>query len=230
MTNAANDIKNLRSFSIFQGLSDESIQQLTESSYLKKLKHRELVYRAGDPIDTFCIVLKGAFKLIRPTLRGDDVIMYFATMGDVIGALVMNKPVPSYPITAKAMGPSEVLCIPRKTFNDYWAQNAEIQRRLNSALYSRLSMIQDDKTRSKSPLPQRISALLVGLLERAEHEDQLIIPIPLTRQEIADSLGVTVESVIRIMSSWAQDGIVRTQDQRIEIVRLDRIIDLYNQE
>lgn len=229
MTSARN-IASFRDLAVFKGLSDETISELTQSSFVKNLKHRELLYRAGDPIDTFAIVLGGAFKLIRPTARGDEFIMYFATTGDAIGALVMNKPVPGYPISAKAMGPSFALCIPRKTFNDHWVHNAEIQRRLNSALYGRLSVIQDDKTRSKSPLPQRISALLISLLERSDHSDEHVVPIPLTRQEIADSLGVTVESVIRVMSGWAHDGIIRTQDQRIEIMRLDRIVELYNQE
>ena len=229
MSNTNNTV-DYKELSIFSGLPDSVIQKLTQNSFLKNLKHRELLYRAGDPIDTFAIVTRGAFKLVRPTLRGDDVIMFFATMGDAIGALVMNKPLPGYPITVKSMGPSQALCIPRKTFNDAWADNAEIQRRLNTALYGRLSVIQDDKTRSKSPLPQRISALLIGLLERSDHSEDQVIPIPLTRQEIADALGVTVESVIRVMSHWDQDGIIQTRDQRIEILRLDQIVEFYNQE
>ncbi len=97
-------------------------------------------------------------------------------------------------------------------------------------LYTRMSLLQDDKTLTKSPLPQRISALLLGLLDRNDNDNTQTIPIPLTRQEIADSLGVTVESVIRVMSQWDHQGIIRTLDQRIEMIKLDQIVELFKQE
>lgn len=224
------ELTELESLSIFCGFPLQIRKEFIENAYFKQLKHREFLYHAGDATDSFAIVTQGAFKLVRPTVRGDDVIVYFATAGDVIGALVMNKPVPGYPISAKSMGPSQALCIPRKTYLSHWSVNAEIQKRINSMLYTRMSLLQDDKTLTKSPLPQRISALLLGLLDRNDNDNTQTIPIPLTRQEIADSLGVTVESVIRVMSQWDHQGIIRTLDQRIEMIKLDQIVELFKQE
>lgn len=225
MTEIEKKIPELKSIPLFDSFSDLDLKELLVGVTVKNFKHRELLYQAGSPIESFSIVMQGAFKLVKPTFRGDDVIIYFATPGDAIGAVIMNKPqVQVYPITAKAMGPSQALCIPRQTYIKTWSENVEIQRRVNSMLFARMSLLQEDKASNKSPLAQRISSLLVNLLERNETEDVQKIPIPLTRQEIADSLGVTVESVIRVMSQWDQQGIIKTQEQRIQIIKLDQII------
>ncbi|MFZ3230681.1 MAG: Crp/Fnr family transcriptional regulator [Pseudobdellovibrio sp.] len=215
---------------LFEGFSDDLLKSLLNGSSFKNFKHRELLYQAGLPIDTFSIVTQGAFKLVKPTFRGDDVIVYFATPGDAIGAVLMNKAhVVNYPVTAQAMGPSQALCVPRNTYLQSWSDNIEIQKRINSMLFARMSLLQEDKASNKLPLTQKISNVLMGLIDRNQSEDVQKIPIPLTRQEIADSLGVTVESVIRVMSQWDQQGIIRTHEQRIEIIKLDQIIGFLKQ-
>ncbi|HRO68558.1 MAG TPA: Crp/Fnr family transcriptional regulator [Pseudobdellovibrionaceae bacterium] len=211
---------------LFEGMSKESVLEVLAGGSLRLHKHREILYHAGDEAGSFSLVLNGAYKLIRPTPRGDDLIVYFATPGDVIGALVMGKSGSSYPVTAKAMGPSRCYVIPKSTFQKSWAGNALLQQRLNSFLYSRMSLIQDEKTMARAPLPQRVAALLLQLLERSSRENEQILPLPLTRQEIADSLGVAVESVIRIMSDWSHHGIIRTNDRLIEILKPERIIEI----
>lgn len=207
-------------------MSKENLMEALAGGSVRPHKHREILYHAGDQADSFALVLNGAYKLVRPTPRGDDLIVYFATPGDVIGALVMGKPGSGYPVTAKAMGPSRCYVIPRSTFQRFWAGNAVLQQRLNSFLYSRMSLIQDEKTMSRAPLAQRVAALLLQLLERNSREDEQILPLPLTRQEIADSLGVAVESVIRIMSEWSHQDVIRTNDRHIEILKPERIIEI----
>lgn len=220
----------ITSVAFFQEFPTLILRSLVENSNIKTLKHRELLYQAGDVANSFCIVIEGAFKLVKPTMRGDDVIIHFATAGDAIAALLMNRPLGPYPISAISMGPSRALCIPRSTYVKHWSDMPEAQKKLNALLQTRMVLFHEDKALNKASLPQRISALLLNLLGRQEHSESQTIPIPLTRQEIADSLSVTVESVIRVMSLWDQQGLIHTQDQRIEILGLTKIIDIYKQE
>lgn len=211
---------------IFRGFDRASLGEILAHGHVGLHKHRENLYRAGDEADSFAVVLNGAYKLLRPTPRGDDLIVYFATPGDVIGALVMGRAGSVYPVTARAMGPSRVYILPRSTFERSWAGNLVLQQRLNSFLYSRMTLIQDEKTMARAPLAQRVAALLLQLLERGSGEQEQILPLPLTRQEIADTLGVAVESVIRVMSDWSHRGMIRTNDRQIEILRPDLVINI----
>src|SRR5690606_11742952 len=145
-------------------------------------------------------------------------------------ALVMGQQGSTYPVTAKAMGASKVYSIPRSTFQRSWISDARIQQRLNSFLYTRMSSLQDERALTRAPLEQRVAALLLRLLEKSSREDESILPLPLTRQEIADSLGAAVESVIRVMSDWSHRGLIRTTDRHIEILRADQVIEILKKE
>lgn len=223
MSPSESALREIASFPLFEGFDRAAIGDLIAGGSARTYKHREVLYHAGDSAESFAVVLSGAFKLVKPTQRGDDIIVYFATPGDVVAALVMGQPGSVYPVTCKAMGPSKILMVPRSTFLRTWLPNAKIQQRLNAFLYTRMSLVQDERALARAPLEQRISGLLLKLLERAGGEDEHVLPIPLTRQEIADSLGAAVESVIRVMSDWSQRGLIRTTDRQIEILRLDQL-------
>jgi CRP/FNR family transcriptional regulator len=152
--------------------------------------------------------------------------MYFAIPGDVIGALVMLKANANYPVSAIAMGPSTVILLSRAVYREAWMSSATVQTKLNSMLYSRMSLLQDEKANVKLPLQQRVASLLIKMLDRYPQTGDAKLPIPLTRQEIADAVGASVESVIRCMSEMSQAGIIKTEDKQIEILKTDSIIEL----
>ena len=226
-----NDISVLANFDLFRGLSIELLNSALGGGTLKTLKHREFLYRAGEDAKSFCIVFNGALKLIRPSPRGVDIIVHFALQGDLIGALLMNQSEGSqFPISAKAMGPTKVVCIPRSTFQNIWKSNIELQNRMNTILYRRMATIQDDKTLFSSPLRSLIAVLLLRHLDQDDDGGTLkSLVLPLTRQEIADSLGVAVESVIRIMSDWTSEGLLHRMDdggpEQVNVAKLIEYIE-----
>ncbi|MGZ5278457.1 MAG: Crp/Fnr family transcriptional regulator [Pseudobdellovibrionaceae bacterium] len=213
-------------FPAFEGLSREKICRLLSGGSMQASKHRDVLYRSGDEAHSCALVLRGAYKLIRSSARGDDVIMYFSSPGDVVAALIMPQPQAVYPVSVVSMGPSLVWKIPRKIYFDEWMKDPEITMRIQNLLFNRMSLLQDEKTMNKSPLSRKVAFLLLQLMERYSAEEEKILPIPLTRKEIADSLGSTVESVIRIMSDWSHQGIVKTHDQYIEILEPSKVVEL----
>ncbi len=218
--------KILGDYPLFRGIPPSDMPLLLEGHKFKNVRHHGVLYQAGDAADTFAIVLTGAFKLVRTTPRGNDAIVYFATPGDVIGGLVMLKENAHFPVSAVALGVSTLLVMPRSTYQRAWISNASVQAKLNSALYSRMSVLQEDKANAKLSLQQRVASLLLSLLDKQPASNASRLPIPLTRQEIADSVGSTVESVIRCMSELSQQGIIQTEDKQIEILRTDKILEL----
>lgn len=220
------DIDKIASFELFHGLSRSVIEKAAFGAISKQLKHREYIFRAGDSAYSFCIVVDGAIKLIRHSPRGEDIIMHFAIQGDVVGALLMNQNDSAiYPISAKSMGPTRVVCIPKSTFKHHWQSDVNIQGRLNALLYRRMNNIQDDKTMSTSPLRVRIANLLMRHLDQDSENSNQSLSLGLTRQEIADTLGVAVESVIRAMRDWQENGtIYRLAEKSSEIINVKKLL------
>jgi len=221
-----NSLLELSELSIFGGLSPVEIQPLVRGSSVARSKHHELLFRAGDPAAFIALVLRGAYKLYRHDVDGNEAIMHFASPGDTIGALVMLHPDGVFPVNCASIGISSVLKIPRETYVREWAGNAALQARISRMLYQRMNHIQDEKARQRQHLDVKVSNLLLTLLDRYSKGSARVLPVPITRQEIADSVGATVESVIRLMSEWAAEGILRTEDHHIEVLGLDRLVDI----
>src|SRR5690606_37235750 len=142
----------------------------------------------------------GAFKLTRPTPQGDDAIVHFSVQGDVIGAFIMTHSNPIYPVTVTAMGPSRFLMLPREVYLERWKHEPELIFRIQNLLSVRMTQLQNHSALAKCSLAAKIAFLLVDLLHRQEKSDDPTLPLPLTRKEVAETLGATVESVIRVMS------------------------------
>jgi CRP/FNR family transcriptional regulator len=72
------------------------------------------------------------------------------------------------------------------------------------------------------PVEKRIARLLLTLSERMGRREgeTLVIPLALTRQEIADMTSTTTETAIRVMSRWAKDNVVATRPDGFTLLDL----------
>lgn len=222
------DFSRVKKLNLFEGYYESQLNALLEGATLKKLSHRDVVYRAGDEANSFAVVLDGALKLVKQTASGEDVIVFFASPGDTVATLLMSSEKSVYPVTAVAMGPAQVITIPKRTFNALWTKDQVIMGKINAILFARFSEMQEQKIFVKAPLAIRLARQIVSLIERFSGDSGAVLPIPLTRQEFADAVGSSVESVIRIMSEWSQQGILKTSDRHIEVIRMDRIAEIIN--
>ena len=207
-------------------LPEFRVGALLEGAEEKWLAHREVLFRAGEEAAAFVIVLEGALKLVKSSATGDDVVVFIATPGDPVGGLIMMQARSVYPVTVIAMGQSKVMKIPRSTFEKAWSSDAAILQKISGAFVARVGDLQDQKVFVKAPLPVKIARLLLSLIERFDSLEPGVLPVPLTRQEIADSTGASVESVIRVMSDWSKRGILKTSDQHIEVQRIDTLAEI----
>jgi CRP/FNR family transcriptional regulator, dissimilatory nitrate respiration regulator len=211
-------------FPLFKGLSRDNIQKLCEAGELRVNKHRDILFEHSEKANKFAVVLSGAYKLSRMNPLGEDTVIHFSAPGDVIAALVMPQPEPLYPVTARAMGPSRALLIKREVYLKSWLAAPELIMRVQGLLSTRMSRFQNQKVMQRAPLQSKVASLLMQLVAKNKEGQEIEIPLPLTRREIADSLGVTVESVIRVMSDWAKRGIISTSEQYIRIHRPESLV------
>lgn len=220
----------LSALDLFCDFSEAEIEGLCKNGKIVVSDHKTVLFGAGDPADFYFVVLSGAFKLVKPKFHGDDAIVHFSVPGDVLAAFVMTQENPRYPLSAVSMGPSRALKIPRVNYISEWKNKHTLVFRIQNLLSSRMVSLQRQKALSKSPLQAKVASLLMELASREVASSELTIPIPLTRKEIADTVGATVESVIRIMSDWSKKGYVMTSDQQITILEASELIELMGAE
>lgn len=219
-------LSEIKKFELFNEFNDSTIEQLCENSIIKFHTHKQIVFNYGDPALRFGIVLSGAYKLTRISPVGEESVIHFSSPGDVVAALVMAQKNIPYPVTVKAMGPARMLVIPQETYLNYWIKNPMLIIKMQGLLSTRMARLQNQKVMQRAPMSAKIASMLMQLAaDDTKNDGQLEVPLPLTRKEIADSLGVTVESVIRVMSEWAKRGYIATTDHHIKILNPERLIE-----
>lgn len=219
----------LAQFPLFKGIANEKIALMCEGGIVKIHKHRDLLFQHGEPAQYFGIVLSGAYKLSRVSPIGEESVIYFSSPGDVVAALVMPQEKPLYPVSVRAMGPSRILLVHRSVYLNQWIKSPDLIMQIQSLLSLRMSRFQNQRLMQRAPMSSKIAAMLMQLVAKDDHGD-LEVLLPLTRKEIADTLGVTVESVIRVMSDWVKQGLIVTSEQQIKIIKPDQLVHLIDQE
>jgi CRP-like cAMP-binding protein len=210
----------LRRITIFRRLSPEDRQRLAAVASVREFEKGAQLFSEGDPSDALYTVLEGRVKVYKTTARGTDVILEFFGPGDPVGAVAVYES-RAYPASAVTLEPTSCLVIPRQSFFSLLETYPTLVRGLLIGLTHRLVELTNRLTELSGG---RIEARLARfLLKLADDMGQprgggTFIPLALSRQEIADMIGTTIETSIRIMSRWGKQEMVRTEKDGFLVV------------
>jgi CRP/FNR family transcriptional regulator len=169
----------------------------------------ETIFREGEPATSFHFVLGGRVKIVKSGAGGRDVILEIFGPGDPVGALAVYDE-RDFPAAAVALEPSSLLSIPRQEFFAVLASNPMLARGLLMGLTRRMIELTRKLAERGSRVEYRIARLFLTLAGRLGRQEKggILIPVTLSRQEVADLVGTTQETAIRVMSRWGKDGVL----------------------
>ncbi|HUF17191.1 MAG TPA: Crp/Fnr family transcriptional regulator, partial [Thermoanaerobaculia bacterium] len=165
----------------------------------------------GEPAEWIHFVYIGRVKIVKAA-GSRDVIIEILESGEPIGAVAAFEGRP-FPATAITLEPSGVLSIPSESFFRLLETKPMMTRRLLAGLTLRLIAVNKRLADMTGSVEYRAAALfttLAGRLGETRNEGTYI-PVALSRQEIADLVGTTIESAIRLMSRWQKEHVVVTE-------------------
>jgi len=209
---------------LFQSLKPAERESLRPLVRLKSYEEGETIFREGDPAVTFHFVLGGKVKIVKSAPDGRDVILEIFGPGDPVGVLATYEE-RNFPAAAVALEAATLLSIPRQEFFALLAANPMLARGLLMGLTRRMMELTRKLSERSSRVEYRIARLFLTLADRvgrAEGEGTFI-PVSLHRQEIADLVGTTQETAIRIMSRWNKDRLVVTEEAGFRIPDRSRL-------
>ena len=213
----------LAQLALFRRVSPQDRERLVAVASMRDYDRGEHVFREGDPSDFFFVVVTGRAKVYKQTSDGRDIILEMFGPGGPLGAVAAYESRP-YPASASALEPTSCLLIPRQAFFALLEQHPSLVRGLLGSLSLRLVEL---TTRLAEMTGGRVEVRLARLflkladqLGRAERGG-IFIPLVLSRQELADLTGTTIETAIRILSRWGKEGALRTEKDGFVVVDRD---------
>jgi len=213
---------------MFRGLSPEDQAKLASLATLKEYERGDYLWHAGDPAESLTAIVRGRVKLVGHS-GGSDVILELFGPGDPIGAIAVYNYIP-YPASAVCMEPSTLLALPRRDYFELLDRHPEFARAIIRDLTKLfLSLTRKLEEMRGQRIEVRIAQLFLNLAERMGRPGKggaIEISIALSRQEVADLVGTTVETAIRVLSRWGRDGVLITGEKRFLLPSRERLVEI----
>jgi CRP/FNR family transcriptional regulator len=178
---------------------------------LRGYEKGETIFREGDPADRIHFIYAGRVKIVK-SAGARDVILEILELGEPVGAVAAFER-RNFPASAVAIEPSGLLSIPEREFFALLESRPEMTRHMLSGLTMRLMMLNKRLADMTGSAESRAARLFTTLAERMGQRrgSGMFVPLSLTRQELADLLGTTLETAIRLMSRWQKENVVVTE-------------------
>ena len=211
----------LRKIPLFRRVSPADRERIGEVAHLKSWQRGELIFAEGDPGDTFLTILEGRVKVFKATPAGKEIILEIFGAGDPLGAVAVYESA-ALPASAIALEDTQCLAIARQDFFRLLEQHPALVRGLLSGLTLRLAEL----TRRLAEMiggrvESRFARLFLKLADQVGKPERggTFVPMALTRQELADLTGTTIETAIRIMSRWQKEDVIRTDKDGFVVIK-----------
>jgi CRP-like cAMP-binding protein len=212
----------LRASALYRALSPEDRARLAEVSVVRSYEKGETVFTEGDPSDFLFTVLSGRVKVVKTIPSGKEVILEIFGPGDPVGAVVAYEGRP-YPGSAITLERTSCLLVRRAPFFALLESHPTLVRGFLLGLTQRIvELTRRIPEVAGGRVETRFAHLFLKLADKMgrSQAEGTLIPMALSRQDLADLTGTTIETCIRIMSRWGKEGLVRTDKDGF--VLLDR--------
>lgn len=186
------------------------------------------VFHEGSDSTTGYFVLEGWVKLIKIAPNGKPTIVGLIGPGEALGLAVVYDACP-YPATAVPATPGRLIAIPRSDIVSTLDANAQSVRQLFSMVSGRLRHTAGSQTMlAAATVESRLAQLCVDLLQRMAQTggDPNMLPRILTRREMAEMVGTSVETSIRVFRKWESLGILDSDPEHLIVRNRDKLMAL----
>jgi CRP/FNR family transcriptional regulator, nitrogen fixation regulation protein len=176
------------------------------------------IYGEGEPADFVYKVVTGAVRVSKALTDGRRQIAAFYFPGDVFGLEHGEE----HTFTAEAITPCKVLVMKRCTLMDLVARDGSLARELWALTGREVTRLQDQILLLVKTAQERVVGFLLEMASRRPGGDT--VELPMSRRDIADYLGLTIETVSRTLTSLESEAAIDLPNSRRVVLRNRRAL------
>lgn len=219
-----------RGAGVFCDLSEAHLHQIDRAKTRNHYKKNQIIFYEGNhPYGLYCIA-SGKIKIFKVDEQGHQQIVRLAGAGDILGyrCLLSNE---SYSATAEAIEDADVCFMDKSTFLHLLETHPATALRVMSKLADDLGKAERQMVNIvHKNVRERLAELLLVFEKKYGEKavDGMRLNISLTREELAELIGTTQESVIRLLSEFRLDGLIAVDGRNITILNRGKLVDTAN--
>ena len=197
----------VRQFSVCAALDKAELRELEHLGRHVHFASCDTVFAQEDMTTSFYNLLEGVMRLYKLLPDGRRQIVGFALPGDFLGMATSAR----HSLSADAIGPVVVCRFSRTSFARFIEDKPHLLRRINEFAVRELSQAQDHMVLlGRRSAEEKVASFLVSWRDRLAQlsSPAKTVPLPMSRQDIADYLGLTIETVSRTLTKLERDGVI----------------------
>ncbi len=208
----------IRTHPLFRHLNDEQHEQISLIKITESFKRGSIIYQEGNRMKGFYCLQKGIVKIYKTGFDGKEQIIRFAQSGDIIGyrSVISNEPAcTSTEVLEECILchiPAEILMKLIKTNGDF---AIELMKLTCKELGEANSYITDI---AQKTVKERLAEILIHLDDDFGIDQQGVLSISLTREELSNIVGTATESIIRLLSEFKTKNLIELSGRKIKIL------------
>lgn len=195
---------------IFSTLDAGELSRITNLIIRRQYEKGELIILEGSSLEGLIIINRGQVKVFRDTLEGREQILYIFSQGDFFGEknLLRNE---EAAYNVEALERTNICMIKKSDFQKLLREHPDIGIKIMEELCNRLDRLENTiESMGAKNVEARVSSVLLEFSERygKEHKKGILIELPLSREGIANYIGLSRETVSRKMSLLQDEGVI----------------------
>ncbi|NLC11726.1 MAG: Crp/Fnr family transcriptional regulator [Firmicutes bacterium] len=218
----------LKDVNFFDVLGDNELAEIAALLVTRHYRKGQVIFMEDEPGEALYILRKGLVKLSKLSEEGREQVLHYVHPGSIFAEVVIFDGGP-YPATAEAVDDSEVGVLYNKDMEQLLLQEPELALKMLRLMSRRLRAAQRTiRDLALKDAYSRMSGLLLRLQKRQGLQgegERLVLKTEMTRQEMASIIGVTRETVARILSRWQKESIIEVHRDKIIILNQEKLLD-----
>ena len=193
-------------------------------SLLERKAAGETLFAEGDETNNIFEIVRGVLRIVKLLPDGRRQITGFLSAGHVVGL----APEGVHVYSAEAVTEVTIRRYRRAAFERLIDEVPGFAKKLLAVTSHELRLAQDQMLLlGRKTAMERIASFLLIIMEQQASDSEEIVDVPMTRSDIADYLGLTIETVSRTLTKLKQDGFIALlTPNRMKIQNLDELVEL----
>jgi len=216
----------IRSYSFCRCLHDDQLKVFSEISDEKEFRDKQTIFLQQGPSRHLYNITKGNIKIYKLLSDGRIQIIGFLYPGDFFGSYKKGK----YNYSSEAIGNVRLCVFRQEVLDEYLEKNMNLSKELLHITSHELTLAQDRMgVLGKMNANERVAKFILNISDqraRIGWQDNPI-SLPMTRQDIADYLGLTLETVSREITRFKTSNLIKVMSSKqIYIVDKEKLTNL----
>lgn len=215
-----------RARAVCSALDCQDLVRLNDIAQTKHFKSGACILAEGENSSSVFNIIQGSVRLSRLLSDGRRVVTGFLFPGDFLGLSLDG----SNSITAEAIGDVEVCRMERKRLEALFTEIPKLEHRLLEMTVGEVISGRDHMMLlARKTLRERMASFLIKFENHLREDDQepATLKLPMARADIADYLGVTVETISRCLAAMAEEGLIQLlSPRRIVLINRERMAEI----